>query len=76
MITQQDIYQITPISKKNYKLIPINLNKQQKLNADPKAINKLILLEIYRAKGATLFFIIEEAKKTILDFSKGTFEVL
>ena len=41
MITQQDIYQITPISKKNYKLIAINLNKQQKLNADPKAIKQI-----------------------------------
>ena len=41
-----------------------------------KQYNKLTLLEIYRAEGATLFFIIEEAKERILDFSKGTFEVL
>ena len=29
-----------------------------------------------RAKGATMFFIIEEAKETIIDFPKGTVKVL
>ena len=29
-----------------YKMIAINLNKQQNLDADPKEYNKLILLEI------------------------------
>ena len=28
-----------------------------------------------RAEGATMFFIIEEAKETVLDFSKGTVNV-
>ena len=28
-----------------------------------------------RAEGATIFFIIEEAKETVLDFSKGTVNV-
>ena len=31
---------------KNYKMITIHLSKQQALDADPKAIQKLILLEI------------------------------
>ena len=35
-----------PYFKKCYKLIAINLSKQQKLDADPKAYNKLTLLEI------------------------------
>ena len=36
-----------------------------------KQYNKLILQE-----GSTMFFIIEEAKETVLDFSKGTVKVL
>ena len=31
--------------KKHYKMIVIDLSKQQALDADPKAIKKLILLE-------------------------------
>ena len=52
--------------QKYYKLIAVDLSKQQKLCANPK----------YRAESAKIFFIIEEAKETVLDFSKGTFEVL
>ena len=39
-----------------------------------KQYNKLILMEIYldRAEGSAMFFIIEEVKETVLDFSKGT----
>ena len=29
-----------------------------------------------RAEGTTMFFIIEEVKETVLDFSKGTIKVL
>ena len=29
-----------------------------------------------KAKGSTMFFIIEEAKETVTDFSKGTVKVL
>ena len=29
-----------------------------------------------KAKGSTMFFIIEEAKETVIDFSKGTVKVL
>ena len=36
-----------------------------------KQYNKLILQE-----GSTMCFIIEEAKETVLDFSKGTVKVL
>ena len=40
--------------------------------------NKLILLEIQiaRAEDSTMFFFIEEAKETVLDFLKGTVKVL
>ena len=66
-----------PYLKKNYKLIAIDLSKQQKLDADPKVIQQINFTgNLDRAEGATMFFIIEEAKETVLDFSKGTVKVL
>ena len=37
-----------------------------------KQYNKLILLNLDRAEGSTIFFIIEETKETALNFSEGT----
>ena len=65
-----------PYFKKYYKLIAIDLSKQQKLDADPKAIQQINFTgNLDRAEGSTMFFIIEEAKETVLDFSKGTVKV-
>ena len=62
-----------PYFKKYYKLIAIDLTKQQKLDADPKVIQQINFAgNLDRAEGATMFFIIEKAKETVLDFSKGT----
>ena len=53
-----------PYFKKFYKLIVIDLSKQQKLDADPKAIEQINSTGNQdRAQGATMFFIIEEVKK-------------
>ena len=76
MITQLDVYQIIRILKKYYKLIAIDLSKQQKLDADPKAIQQINTGNLDRAESWTTFFIIEEAKKTVLNFSKGAVKVL
>ena len=58
-------------------MIAIDLSKQQKLDADPKAIKQINFTgNLDRAEGSTMFFIIEEAKKMVLDFSKGTVKVL
>ena len=58
-------------------MITIDLSKQQALDVDPKAIQQINLTRnLDRAAGATIFFIIEEAKETILDFSQGTVKVL
>ena len=58
---------------KKYKLLAIDLSKQQKLDADPKAIKQInFMRDLVRAKGSKMFFIIEEAKETVLYFSKGT----
>ena len=65
--------------KRYYKLIAIDLSKQQKqkLDADPKAIQQISFSgNLDRAEGSTVFFIIEEAKKTVLDFLKETVKVL
>ena len=60
--------------KECYKLIAIDLSKQQKLDADPKAIQQINFTGNLERDGNTqIFFIIEGAKETILGFSKGTF---
>ena len=60
-----------------YKLIAIDLSKQQKLDADPKAIQQINFTgNLTRGGDATMFFIIEEAKETVLEFSEGTVKVL
>ena len=61
--------------KEHYKLLAIDLSKQQKLEADPKAIQQINFTGNLE-NNATMFFIVEEAKETVLDFSKGTVKVL
>ena len=63
--------------KDHYKMIAINLSKQQALDADPRAIQQINLIaNLDRVGNTTMFFIIEEAKETVLDFSQGTVKVL
>ena len=60
-----------------FKLNEIHLSKQQKRDADPGAITQInYTWNINTAEGATMFFIIEEAKETVLDFSEGTVKSL
>ena len=63
--------------KKYYKMIAIDLSKQQALDADPKAIQEInFTANLDRAGNARIYFILEEAKETVLDFSQGTVKVL
>ena len=63
--------------KDHYKMIPIDLKKQQALDNDPKAIQQInFTANLDRAGNITMFFIIEEAKETVLDFLQGTVKVL
>ena len=63
--------------KNHYKMIAIDLSKQQALDADPRAIQQInFTVNLDRAGNTTMFFIIEEAKETVLDFSQGTAKVL
>ena len=60
-----------------YKMIAIDLSKQEALDADPKAIQQINIIEnLDRAGNTRIFFILEEAKETVLDFSQGTLNVL
>ena len=46
MITQMVVFWTIDISENYYKVIAIDLGKQQALDADPNQYNKLMLLEI------------------------------
>ena len=60
-----------------YKMITINLSKQQVLDAYPKAIQKINFTgNLDRVGNTTTFFIIAEPKKTILDFQQGIVTVI
>ena len=55
--------------KNNYKVIAIAFSKEQALDVDPKAIQQINFTGNLEWGGQTaMFFIIEEAKETILDF--------
>ena len=62
--------------KKHYKMIAIDLCKQQAPDTDPKVIQLINFNGSLSSNNNRLaFFIIEEAKGTILDFSGGTTKV-
>ena len=65
-----------PYFTEHYKMIAIDLSKQQVLDADSKVIQQINLSESLDRDGNTMFFIIQEAKETILDFSQGPVRVL
>ena len=63
--------------KDYYKMIAIDLSKQQTLDADPRAIQQInFTANLDRAGNTRIHFILEEAKETILDFSQGAVKVL
>ena len=50
-------------------MIAIDLSRQQVLDADPRAIQQINFTENLEG-NTTMFFIIEEAKETVLTFHK------
>ena len=65
-----------PYLKNYYKMVATDLSKQQKLDADPKAIKQINSTGNLKGSGhTTMFFIIKEAKETVLDKSQGTVKV-
>ena len=60
-----------------YKMITVDLSKQQALDADPRAIQQInFTANLDRAGNARVYFILKEAKETILGFSQGAVQVL
>ena len=60
-----------------FKMIAIDLSKQQALDADPRAIRQInSTANLDRAGNTTMFSIIEKAIETVLDFSQETVKVL
>ena len=58
-------------------MIAVDLSKQRVLDADPKAIQQINLTANLDRTGRTkLYFIFEEAKETVFEFSQGTVNVL
>ena len=63
--------------KNYYKMIAVDLSKQQALDADPKAIQQINFTANLSRDGNTRFyFIIEEAKAIVFEFSQETVKVL
>ena len=68
-----------PYFADTYKMIAVDLDlsKQQALDADPRAIQQIdFTANLDRAGNTRVYFILEEAKETILDFSQGTVKVM
>ena len=63
--------------KKYYKMIAVGSSKEQALDADPKAIKQInFTANLDRAGNTRFYFILEEVKETIFEFSQGTVKVL
>ena len=65
--------------EKNYRLIAVDLSKQKALDADSRAIQQIIFTGKIKATEANtrviIYYILEQSKETILEFSKGTTKV-
>ena len=61
--------------KKYYKMVAIDLSKQQVLDADPKAIQQINFTANLNRANARFYVILEEAKETVFEFSEGTVKV-
>ena len=62
-------------SKKKYRLIAADLSKQKALDANPRAIQQIIFTG-KASENIVVYYILEQSKETILQFSKGTTNVL
>ena len=80
MITQLVVYYILLILKNICRLIPVDLSKKKALDADSRAIQRIIFTGKIRAAAdntrVIIHYILEQSKETILEFSKGTTIVL
>ena len=61
--------------EKNYRLVAADLSKQKALYADSRAIQQIIFTGKANA-GTMIYYILEQSKKTTLQFSKRITKVL
>ena len=75
MITRLFICWILLIFKKNYRLIAADLSKQKTLDADSRAIQKIIftgkIKSIVANTRVIIYYILQQSKETILKFSNN-----
>ena len=68
------------ILKKSYRLIAVDLNEQKALDADSRAIQQIIFTGKIKSTEANtrviIHYIFKQSKETMLQFSKGTTNVL
>ena len=63
--------------KEYYKMIRIDLSKQQTSDADPKAIQQInFTANLERDSNTRFYFILDETKETVFEFSQETVTVL
>ena len=66
--------------EKNYRLIAADLSKQKALDADPRAIQQIIVTDKLKSAEENtrviIYYILEQSKETTLQFSKVTMKVL
>ena len=66
-----------PYFIETYKMIAVDLSKQKSLDFDPKAIQQINFTgNLDRPGNTRVYFILKEAKETVLDFSQGIVKVL
>ena len=58
-------------------MMAVDLSKQQALDADPKAIQQInFTANLDRAERTRFYFILEQTKETVFEFSQGTVKIL
>ena len=63
--------------KNHYKMIAVGLSKQRALDADLKSIQQInFTANLDTPVRTRIYFILEEAKETVFEFSQGTVKVL
>ena len=66
-----------PHFRDSYKVVAIDLRRQKSLDSDPRAIEQInFTVNLDRAGNTRIYFILEEAKETVLDFPQITVKVL
>ena len=66
--------------EKNYRLVAADLGKQKALDADPKVIQQIVFTGKIKSTVTNtqllIYYILEKSRETLLQFSKGTTNVL